>query len=62
MKTSKTKLEKGRGTILKLGYDFIEFKSVIKKKLKLGFKQIFNKQSVSKPNELNGVHQNRRMI
>ena len=62
MKTSNTKLEKGRGAILKLGYDFIEFKSVLKRKLKLIFKQIFKKQSVSKPGKFNRIHHNRRMV
>ena len=62
MKTSNTKLEKGRGAILKLGYDFIEFKSVLKRKLKLVFKQIFKKQSVSQPGKLKRIDQNRRMV
>tara|TARA_R110000868_G_scaffold410333_1_gene698011 strand:+ start:1282 stop:1470 length:189 start_codon:yes stop_codon:yes gene_type:complete len=62
MKTANTKLEKGRGAILKLGYDFIEFKSVLKRKLKLIFKPIFKKQSVSKLSKLNRIHHNRRMV
>lgn len=46
MKQALYYLEKGRFTILNLGYDFIAFKSSIKKAVKIRFKGSFQKVNI----------------
>lgn len=62
MKPSLITLEKGRNTVLKFGYDFIEFKSSIKRKIKSRVQFIVRKQTGTKPNKIDSIHQNKSKV
>tara|TARA_R110000868_G_scaffold407040_1_gene688094 strand:- start:436 stop:624 length:189 start_codon:yes stop_codon:yes gene_type:complete len=62
MKPSIFNLEKGRNTVLKFGYDFIELKSSVKKKIKYSVQLIFRKQTNTKSNKIDSIHLKNSMV